>query len=57
MVNGVLTGSFIEEPIVWYDDTHNLGIRIFTIPIEDSVYSLMMFLMTIQLMEWLKRRY
>ncbi len=57
LVNGVLTGSFIDEPIVWYDNTHNLGIRIFTIPIEDSVYSLMMFLMTIQLMEWLKRRY
>lgn len=54
LVNGILTGSFLDEPIVWYDNSHNLGIRIFTIPIEDSIYSLMMMLMTVQLMEWLK---
>ncbi len=57
LVNGILTGSFLAEPIVWYDDTQNLGIRLFTIPIEDSIYSLMMFLMTIQIMEWLKKKY
>lgn len=56
LVNGLLTGSFLEEPIVWYDNSQNLGIRIFTIPIEDSIYSLMMMLMTVQVMEWLKGR-
>jgi lycopene cyclase domain-containing protein len=56
IVNGLLTGSFLEEPIVWYDDSQNLGIRIFTIPVEDTIYSLMMLLMTIQLMEWFKAR-
>ncbi len=56
LVNGLLTGSFLEEPIVWYDNSQNLGIRIFTIPIEDSIYSLMMMLMTVQVMEWLKSR-
>ena len=42
LLNGVLTGSWIAEQVVWYDDTQNLGIRIGTIPIEDSVYMLLM---------------
>ncbi|HQO50037.1 MAG TPA: lycopene cyclase domain-containing protein [Bacteroidales bacterium] len=57
LVNGVLTGSFLDEPIVWYNNSHNLGIRLFTIPVEDTIYSLMMFLMTVQLMEWFRARY
>lgn len=57
IVNGALTGYFTAEPIVWYDDSQNLGIRILSIPIEDSIYSLMMMLMTIQLMEWFKKKY
>lgn len=57
LVNGVLTGSFLDEPIVWYNNSHNLGIRLFTIPVEDTIYSLMMFLMTVQLMEWFRTRY
>ncbi|HMM11022.1 MAG TPA: lycopene cyclase domain-containing protein [Bacteroidales bacterium] len=57
LVNGMLTGSWLDEPIVWYDNSHNLGIRIFTIPIEDTIYNLMMFMMTVQLMEWFKTKY
>lgn len=57
IVNGALTGYFTAEPIVWYDDSQNLGIRILTIPIEDTIYSLMMMLMTVQLMEWFKKKY
>lgn len=52
LVNGILTGSFLSEPIVWYNNTHNLDVRIFTIPIEDTVYALTLLLMNITLFEF-----
>lgn len=53
IVNGILTGSFIDAPVVWYDDSENLGLRVFTIPIEDFVYGLLLILMNVTLYEWL----
>ncbi|MBW2936486.1 lycopene cyclase domain-containing protein [Aureisphaera sp. CAU 1614] len=44
IVNGILTGSFIEEQVVWYANSENLGVRLFTIPIEDTIYNLGMLL-------------
>lgn len=38
LVNGILTGSFLANPIVWYRPTEFSGMRIFTIPMEDVVY-------------------
>lgn len=51
LVNGILTGWLLPEPIVWYNDAENLGIRINTIPIEDSVYLLFFLLLTITFYE------
>lgn len=53
IVNGVLTGSFIEGEVVWYSDNENLGLRIFTIPVEDSVYAFSMILLNLFLFEQL----
>ncbi|WP_308991256.1 lycopene cyclase domain-containing protein [Mariniflexile litorale] len=47
IVNGILTGSFIENEVVWYNNTENLNIRLFTIPIEDSVYAFTLILLNL----------
>lgn len=52
LVNGVLT----YLPVVIYNDEENLGIRLFTIPIEDSVYSMLLLLINISIYEYFKRR-
>lgn len=52
LVNGVLT----YLPIVRYNNDYNLGLRIFTIPIEDSMYSMLMLLLTISIYEGIRSR-
>ena len=47
VVNGILTGSFIDEPVVIYNNSENLGIRLGTIPIEDIGYAFTMILMSL----------
>jgi lycopene cyclase domain-containing protein len=56
IVNGILTGSFTEDSIVWYDDKHTLGMRIGTIPLEDFFYALLLLLINIAIIEWLEER-
>ena len=52
IVNGVLTGSWIDNQVVWYNDAENLGIRIGTIPVEDSIYAYSMILMNLFFFEY-----
>lgn len=47
LINGILTGWLLPEPIVWYNNAENLGIRLNTIPVEDSVYLMFFLLLTI----------
>lgn len=56
LVNGVLTGSFIDEPVVWYEDTQNLGLRVGTIPVEDGIYLLLLLLMVTSIYEATRAR-
>jgi len=46
-VNGMLTGTGLESPIVNYNPANFLGIRILTIPIEDAVYGYSQFLLNL----------
>ena len=55
IVNAILTGSLISDPVVWYNNSENLGIRIFTIPIEDFGYAFSLILFNLLLRNKLKR--
>jgi lycopene cyclase domain-containing protein len=53
IVNGYLT----RIPVVWYDNTENLALRITTIPVEDFIYLLGMLLPAFTIFQWLLHRY
>ena len=56
ITNGILTGSFIPNEVVWYNDQENLGFRLGTIPFEDIFYGLLLILWNVRLMEFLELR-
>ncbi|PVW15893.1 lycopene cyclase domain-containing protein [Marixanthomonas spongiae] len=57
LVNGILTGTGIEDQVVWYDNTENMGVRILTIPVEDTIYNLGMLLTVFVGTELFEKRY
>lgn len=54
-VNGILTGTGLESPIVNYNQETFMGIRILTIPLEDTVYGYEMILWNIFLFQKFKK--
>lgn len=52
IVDGILTGTGLEEAIVWYNEMGISGIRIATIPVEDIFYG--MELILINILVWKK---
>ena len=52
IVNGFLTSM----PVVLYNNTENLSLRIFTIPVEDIFYGLLLVLMNIVIFEKLRSK-
>jgi len=53
IVNGFLTAI----PVVLYNDAENLGIRIYTIPFEDTFYGMLLVLIIVVLYEELIKRF
>jgi lycopene cyclase domain-containing protein len=56
IVNGILTGTGLQQPVVWYNNNQNLGIRLLTIPIEDVFYGFELILINVFLYEYFKTR-
>lgn len=57
IVNGILTGTGLQQPVVWYNDSQNLGIRLFTIPVEDFFYGFELVLANVILYEFFKTKF
>lgn len=56
IVNGILTGTGLDSPIVWYNDIHNFGIRLLSIPIEDIFYGMTLILLNVFIFEKILQR-
>jgi lycopene cyclase domain-containing protein len=55
IVNVILTGTFINEEVVWYDGSEILGISLLTIPVEDISYAFSLILLNLLLMSMFRR--
>lgn len=56
IINGMLTGTGLDEPVVWYNNNENLNSRIFTIPVEDVFYGILLLLLNTALFEKFKTK-
>lgn len=51
VVNGILTGTGLEEEVVWYNEQQMIGTRILSIPFEDAFYGMLLILGVITVYE------
>jgi len=56
IVNGILTGTGPDNPVVWYNNAENLGVRLLTIPVEDVFYGFELVLLNVFLFGYFGRR-
>jgi lycopene cyclase domain-containing protein len=51
IVNAILTGTSIEEEVVWYNNSEIIGFRLLTVPVEDIGYAFSLILLNLLLTE------
>lgn len=56
IVNGLLTGTGLKNPVVWYNNDELIGIRILTIPVEDIFYGMALILLNMIIYSYLKSK-
>lgn len=57
IVNGILTGTGLESPVVWYDNNENLGLRLTTNPFEDVIYGFELLLLNVLFFDYYNDKY
>lgn len=55
LVNSILTGSFIEGEVFWYDNNEISGVRLFSIPVEDVLFGFSLILLNLLVAERLRK--
>ncbi|MCX6334661.1 MAG: lycopene cyclase domain-containing protein [Bacteroidia bacterium] len=55
IVNGILTGTLINDEVVWYNGAEIKGIRLLTIPVEDIAYGFSLILINLLIMGYLQK--
>lgn len=55
IVNAILTGSLIEEEVVWYNPAEITGIRLITIPVEDFAYGFSLIFINLLLIDYFQK--
>lgn len=56
IVNGLLTGTGLNAPVVWYNSAEMLNIRLLTIPVEDVFYGMDLILLNMLFFGWIGER-
>ncbi|MGB7842872.1 MAG: lycopene cyclase domain-containing protein [Salinimicrobium sp.] len=56
IVNGILTGTGIEEEVVWYNPSEFMGFRILTVPVEDIFYGAELILLNLLIYKYILGR-
>jgi len=56
IVNGILTGGPLNEPVVWYNTNEMINIRCWSIPVTDFFYSMLLLLINCLLFETFRKK-
>lgn len=55
LVNGILTGTLINNEVVWYNNSEIIGLRLLTVPVEDIGYAFSLILLNLLLIRRFQR--